>query len=473
MTISRRYQRHTLSLLESAISQRHQQTLFRKREISGLTTTAEGALRQLGQKFRALKHNGSWTQAASTTTTRQQRRRNQYIQQQNLAPWGALALIASASTIAAHVSGRLHLPWEQDDDDNYDEENVFSSSRHRGSSILSHLTMLRAPAAPAVTPAQHQSQQFATTAPVQDQQQQQQQLEYPRRLYLKGDGQTVAGNDNVSLYDKYLVDWGAPALGRGAFGSVHFAQDKTLHRGVAIKRIDKALTDPITFKREITAFFEIQKQGGHNHILSMRDIYEDDQYYYLVLDLAYGGEVYDDLIQHGPYTQAQAAGLIYQLASALSFLHSKIKMVHADLKPENLLLKHKNWNYNDLSLIDFGCAVPVESEEGANVNEKSVQNPLHYSGTTAYWPPERFQAGATPTPAMDMWSVGVILFILLTNKHPFDPEGLLTDDELHDNICNAKTAPKIAPHTVTMQTSDGAWNGVQDLLNRLMAVDPN
>ena len=198
------------------------------------------------------------------------------------------------------------------------------------------------------------------------------------------------------------------------------------------------------------------------------DVYEDGQSYYLVLDLAHGGEVFYDLVEHGPYTQAQAAGLVLQLATTLEFLHSKIKMVHGDLKPENLLLKHKNREYNDLALIDFGCSVALDEER-----EVGGENSLHCSGTFAYWPPERFRNDATATPAMDMWSVGVILFIFLTGKHPFDPDGICTDEELHQNILNMKATPRIAPLALTMQNNDDAWASAQDLINRLLEVDPN
>ena len=99
--------------------------------------------------------------------------------------------------------------------------------------------------------------------------------QHPRKLVLEQDPlNAVVGAYGCasaeSLYDQYHVDWNAPALGRGAFGSVHGAHDKQLRRGVALKRIDKLLTDPVTFQREITAFFRIHQQGGHNHIMAMR-----------------------------------------------------------------------------------------------------------------------------------------------------------------------------------------------------------
>ena len=191
-----------------------------------------------------------------------------------------------------------------------------------------------------------------------------------------------------------------------------------------------------------------------------------------MLDLAHGGEVYEDLIQRGPYAPELTARFIFQLASALHFLHSDIKMVHADLKPENLLLKYKSGNHNDLSLIDFGCAVAMDAQDvGRGEDCEHWRNPLHYSGTTAYWPPERFQPRTTPTPAMDMWSVGVILFIFLTNKHPFDPDGVLTDDEVHDRICSCQSPPRLASY-LNGSMEPGEIDAVQDVIDGLLAVNP-
>lgn len=140
----------------------------------------------------------------------------------------------------------------------------------------------------------------------------------------------------------------------------------------------------------------------------------------------------DHLIENGAYSEADAARLMHEVASAMAFLHG-VGVVHADLKPENLLLSTKNRLDGTIKLIDFGCAVleDVESPDSDPSHDFGVAHRKASStGTTAYWPPERFQEGSYATPAMDMWSVGVILYIMLTGCHPYDLKGVSTDEEV-------------------------------------------
>jgi serine/threonine protein kinase len=84
----------------------------------------------------------------------------------------------------------------------------------------------------------------------------------------------------------------------------------------------------------------IYDNGGHPNISGLRDMYEDYNHFYLILDLVSGGEMFEHLINYGAYSEADAARLMYEIASALAFLHG-VGVVHADLKPENLLLDSK------------------------------------------------------------------------------------------------------------------------------------
>jgi serine/threonine protein kinase len=145
-------------------------------------------------------------------------------------------------------------------------------------------------------------------------------------------------------------------------------------------------------------------------------MYEDHNYYYLILDLVSGGEMFEHLVKNGAYSEADAARLVHEIASALAFMHG-VGVIHSDLKPENLLLSTKNRLDGTIKIIDFGSAVVYEDylEEGTTTttlsSSSNAQQKASSTGTTAYWPPERFATkGDLPaTPAMDMWSVGVIL----------------------------------------------------------------
>ncbi len=225
-------------------------------------------------------------------------------------------------------------------------------------------------------------------------------------------------------------------------------------------------------------------------------MYEDHDFFYLVMDLVSGGEMFDHLINYGAYSEADAARLMREVASALAFLHG-VGVVHADLKPENLLLCSKKREDGTVKLIDFGCAMvqkgSYDEENEKNESQKgddgSAQgnkikanhwieefieiNPsesepkeLQFTGTTAYWPPERFKNDSYPDAATDMWACGIILFIMLTGVHPFDLSGVATDAEIEEQI---KTDP--SPPITRALTSHLSPSAI-DLIRKLFAKNP-
>lgn len=139
-----------------------------------------------------------------------------------------------------------------------------------------------------------------------------------------------------SLNAKYKVLWKKP-IGEGAFSTVYSAKNRSTHEKVAIKKIPKLFTDSTAFQNEIDALLHILHNGGHPHICSLNETFEDKKNFYLVLDLVNGGEMFDHLIKLGAYSEADAARLIREAAMALCFIHG-IGIVHGDLKPENLML---------------------------------------------------------------------------------------------------------------------------------------
>eukprot|EP00550_Attheya_septentrionalis_P011265 CAMPEP_0198299590 /NCGR_PEP_ID=MMETSP1449-20131203/45341_1 /TAXON_ID=420275 /ORGANISM="Attheya septentrionalis, Strain CCMP2084" /LENGTH=912 /DNA_ID=CAMNT_0044001201 /DNA_START=1 /DNA_END=2739 /DNA_ORIENTATION=- len=281
--------------------------------------------------------------------------------------------------------------------------------------------------------------------------------------------------------DKYNVEWDN-VLGEGAYGSVHPARVAATGEKVALKKISKRFTDTSSFKTETDALLRIYDNGGHPNISGLRDMYEDSNCFYLIMDLVKGGEMFEHLINYGAYSEADAARLIREVASALAFLHG-VGVVHADLKPENLLLCSKQRRDGTIKLIDFGCAVVnddlydgEEQSMGGRDSEgkkKKVGQTISLdlsgvsSGTTAYWPPERFHRGHTTSEGTDMWSVGVILYIMMTGVHPFDVRGMSTDDEIEERIKRDPTPPMGPEFTGHLSSS------AIDLIKKLMAADPN
>ena len=298
------------------------------------------------------------------------------------------------------------------------------------------------------------------------------------------------------MNDKYVILW-EKVLGEGAYGSVHPAYDINTGEKVALKKISKRFTNNKNFKTETDALLRIFDNGGHPNISGLRDMYEDFNSFFLIMDLVKGGEMFDHLVNYGPYSEADAARLMQEVASALAFLHG-VGVVHADLKPENLLICSSKTTDGTIKIIDFGSAVVShdnyhddddddDDDESAFVKsdrskkkaqdiemrpqkKKSVlrENPgeevTFSTGTTAYWSPERFRVKGAQTGA-DMWSVGVILYIMLTGVHPFDLQGMSTDEEIEDRI---KSDPRVPIHPrITGHLSASAI----DLIKKLMEPD--
>ena len=264
---------------------------------------------------------------------------------------------------------------------------------------------------------------------------------------------------------------------------------------VALKKISKRFTDKSDFQRETDALLRIHDNGGHPNIACLRDMYEDFSHFYLVLDLIRGGEMFDHLIDYGAYSEADAARLMREVASALAFLHG-VGIIHADLKPENLMLCSTKREAGTIKVVDFGCAKVLHdnydiTDDNANIidslmmqgaavpsasKDSSTTKPFGASepqprttngitGTTPYWPPERFQQESLLSPESDMWAAGVILYIMLTGVHPFDPNGCLADSEIEKRIL-ADPDPPIGEFTSHL--SDSAI----DLIKQLMNPDP-
>mmetsp|Transcript_21242 Transcript_21242/g.38364 ORF Transcript_21242/g.38364 Transcript_21242/m.38364 type:complete len:865 (-) Transcript_21242:249-2843(-) len=270
---------------------------------------------------------------------------------------------------------------------------------------------------------------------------------------------TNSQNKNI-LSKQYDVDY-SQKLGQGAFGSVYLATHRETGDKVALKRIDKKYTDDHSFQREMNALLHLRMNGGHPNISGLREDFDDDKNYSLILDLVSGGEMFDHLVERGAYSEADASRLISEVASALAFLHG-IGIVHGDLKPENLMLTSTKSSDSVIQVVDFGCA-EVHDEDAVFQQDKG---PI--GRTPAYSPPEAFENKKSKAdPALDIWALGVILYIMLTGMHPFDLEGGAPDEEIERRVRN-REAPPLDNSKVTAHLSDSSI----DLIKKLVAWDP-
>lgn len=139
-----------------------------------------------------------------------------------------------------------------------------------------------------------------------------------------------------TLESRFAVDWRSP-LGQGSFGVVYLGMDKETQQPVAVKKISKKHTNAEELQLEMRALLHLRESGGHPNICSLRENFSEGGYYYLILDLVAGGELFDALVSQGAYSELDAARHIREAASALAFLHGT-GIVHCDLKPEVCVL---------------------------------------------------------------------------------------------------------------------------------------
>lgn len=271
--------------------------------------------------------------------------------------------------------------------------------------------------------------------------------------------------NDLPMHKKYNIDW-SNVLGEGAYGKVHLARVAETGEKVALKKISKRSTNSSSFRSETAALWRIYDAGGHPNISGLRDIYEDCNHFYVILDLARGGELFDHLIKDGSYSEKDASRLISEILSALAFMHN-IGVVHCDLKPENILLCDSRRGGGTVKIIDFGCAIlDKRGDDNASPFRCSpVYNPTRSLGTRAYWAPECFGTQGQKTDAMDMWAVGVILFIMLCGVHPFDLKGIKTDKEIEAKI---KKNPNAPIHLATHLSASA-----RDFMKQLMEPNPD
>lgn len=197
-------------------------------------------------------------------------------------------------------------------------------------------------------------------------------------------------------------------FGSGHYGTVRQCIHRATGQTFAVKSIQKFNIRRIDhLQREIHLLFKM----NHENITNMIDCYEDEKYIHIVTEEYTGGELFDKIVENttnnGCLSEAESAKIIEQLLKAVSYLHEN-DCVHRDIKPENILFESRNEN-SSIRLIDFGLS-RIHSE-----GEEMMSNPV---GTAYYMSPELLKGKYDRT--TDMWSIGVVAYILLCGYPPFN-----------------------------------------------------
>lgn len=213
-------------------------------------------------------------------------------------------------------------------------------------------------------------------------------------------------NENKKKFqDVYRV---AQSLGTGTYGEVKTCFQRETGQKRAVKILKKDLMRSEVEKSFLLKEISILKSLDHPNIIRTFEFFEDLKRMYLVMEYCSGGELFTEILKRQSFSEGDAAKIFFQILSAVSYLHSN-GVIHGDLSPENILLEEKRGSLS-IKLVDFGSAILA--------SEKNTKLPKN--GKAYYLAPEIYDG--IYHDKSDMWSCGIILYILLCGHPPFDGE---------------------------------------------------
>jgi len=230
-------------------------------------------------------------------------------------------------------------------------------------------------------------------------------------------------------------------LGEGSYGRVHIAYDKITGEECAVKVLDKSKMDKEGLQR---VYFEaeIMKKLSHKNILQVKNITEDKENVYIVMDYARNGDLLEYVNSKKKLTEEEAREIFIQIVEALNYTHNK-NIIHRDIKLENILLNENN----EVIIGDWGFA-----------GYWSTENKIKCKwGSILYAAPEVFLGREYTGPEIDIWSLGVVLYAMVTGRLPF---GGANNNEIAMNIVEGNFK---LPSTCSKSLSD--------LIHSMLTVD--
>ncbi|XP_035880862.1 ribosomal protein S6 kinase alpha-2 isoform X1 [Phyllostomus discolor] len=266
----------------------------------------------------------------------------------------------------------------------------------------------------------------------------------PRESTVHPIVQQLHGN-NVHFTDGYEVK---EDIGVGSYSVCKRCVHKATDAEYAVKIIDKSKRDP---SEEIEILL---RYGQHPNVITLKDVYDDGKFVYLVTELMRGGELLDRILRQRCFSEREASDVLCTISKTMDYLHSQ-GVVHRDLKPSNILYVDESGNPESIRICDFGFAKQLRAENGL------LMTPCYTANFVA---PEVLKRQGYDA-ACDIWSLGVLLYTMLAGFTPFANGPDDTPEEILARISSGKYA-----------LSGGNWDFVsdaaKDVVSRMLHVDP-
>ncbi|WYZ40530.1 hypothetical protein EsH8_IV_000871 [Colletotrichum jinshuiense] len=240
-----------------------------------------------------------------------------------------------------------------------------------------------------------------------------------------------------------MFEIGRP-LGKGKFGRVYLARERTSGFICALKVLHKNELQQGRVEKQVRREIEIQSNLRHPNILQLYGHFHDSKRVFLILEFAGKGELYKHLRKESRFPEWKSAQYIAQMASALRYLHRK-HVIHRDIKPENILMGI----HGEIKISDFGWSVHAPN------NRRNTM-----CGTLDYLPPEMIKPGSSDNyynEKVDLWSLGVLTYEFLVGEAPFEDTPVMTQRRI-------ARADMSVPSFVSPEA--------KDLIKKLLVLDP-
>ncbi|XP_060727821.1 ribosomal protein S6 kinase alpha-2 isoform X2 [Tachysurus vachellii] len=253
-------------------------------------------------------------------------------------------------------------------------------------------------------------------------------------------------SNNIHFVDSYEIK---EDVGVGSYSVCKRCIHRITSVEYAVKIIDRAKKDP---SEEIEILL---RYGQHPNIITLKDVYDDGKFVYLVMELMRGGELLDRILHHNGFSEREASAVLCTLTKTVEYLHSQ-GVVHRDLKPSNILYVDETGDPESIRICDFGFAKQLRAENGL------LMTPCYTANFVA---PEVLKKQGYDA-ACDIWSLGILLYTMLAGFTPFASGPDDTPEEILARIGSGK-------YTLSGGNWDTVSDAAKDIVTKMLHVDPH